>query len=291
MNLTDKISKTVIPAILLTLLIGVANYNVNAQNKYTGDSVKLFGLVDTLKSKQYQTRQIVTVIESQGVNFRLTADAKKELIAAGARPELLTAIEKNYRPDAKSGKTAAAVTKSNAKSGSYESLIDEAMNKYNIKNDARGAVNTLKEAVALRPNDSRAYQLLGFAYLNGFEHYVEAEKYMSKSIDLGGSAVFRVQHAHDLTFSYSCEGSLYISKNDLRYESDNIEHTFDVSQKDINNVKSLGGWGKFVRRKSGAFKISIRDRKDEDDEKDIYNFSPLSEKKDESKLIIKLIGK
>lgn len=104
-----------------------------------------------------------------------------------------------------------------AMSGSYESLIGEAMNKYNAKNDARGAVNILKDAVKLRPNDSRAYQLLGFAYLNGFEHYVEVEKYMSKAIDLGGSAVFRVQPAHDPTFSYSCKGSLYISNDSPQF--------------------------------------------------------------------------
>jgi tetratricopeptide (TPR) repeat protein len=231
---------------------------------------------------------MIEVIENHGVNFRLTAGIRQKLLAAGARMELINAVQRNYR----FSKQVSTPGGQSPGSGQYDDVIAEAQNKFNIDENPAGAILTLERAIEENPRNFRAYQLLGFVYLYGLKDYKMAEKNMTKAIDLGGSGVFRVQHSHDLTFSFNCEGSLYISRNDVRYESDNVEHTFDVPKRDIRRATTLGGWGKFIRLKGGAFKITIRDRNDEDkDDKDKYNFSPISGKKNETKMIIRLIGK
>src|SRR5215203_1946851 len=65
--------------------------------QYKGAPVKKERLVKALRSKQLQTRDIVTVINSNGVDFTLTPETKSLLIAAGARPEVIKAIADNHR--------------------------------------------------------------------------------------------------------------------------------------------------------------------------------------------------
>ena len=279
----NKNARKVICLFALIVCLNLSAVEANAQKRaYTGEPVTQYGLLKVLNAKQYQTRQIIQVITSQGVDFRLTSAIRSELAEAGARPDLLQAVEQNYRGKISGGKTGGG--------SNYENLIETAMEQFNSEKNTAEAIKILEKAVKVNPKNSKAFQLLGYVKLYGLEDFEAAEKDMRKAIALGGSAVFRISHAHDLTFSYSCEGSLYISKNDVRFEGDNNEHTFDVPKRDITNVKTLGGWGKLIRRKSGAFKIVIRDRMDEDkDDKDKYNFSPLTGEKKEAKLVIKLI--
>ncbi|MCB1024401.1 MAG: tetratricopeptide repeat protein [Acidobacteria bacterium] len=257
---------------------------IQGQTRYIGDPVKKENLVKVLKSKKYRDTDIVEIIQENGVDFKVTDSIEKELIGAGARPAVVIAARKNYRGSIKS--TVGKASNVN----NYQIALDKAIRQFDEEKDYDASIKTLQAAIALNPSKPRAYQLMGFAYLYGKQDFVRAEKYMRESLSRGGSAVFRVKHGHDITFSYSCSGSLYINNSGVKYEDDENEHTFDVKKSSITNVKMLGGWGKLIRRKGGAFKISIRDQKDGGD-KDIYNFSPLTEKKEEAKLIIKLIGK
>ncbi|MEZ5346237.1 MAG: hypothetical protein R2681_11865 [Pyrinomonadaceae bacterium] len=258
--------------------------NTSAQKRYIGDPVKKENLIKVLKSKKYRDTDIVEIINDNGVDFRINDSIEKELIEAGARPSVVIAVKNNFR-----GAIKATVAKTSA-SNSYQELLDKAIQQFDEQKNTDASIKTLETAIASNPSKPRAYQLMGFAYLYGKRDFSKAEKYMRDSLSRGGSAVFRVQHGHDVTFSYSCSGSLYINNQGVKYEDDSNEHTFDVKKSSITNVKTLGGWGKLIRRKGGAFKISIRDSKDGDD-KDIYNFSPLTGKSDEAKLIIKLIDK
>lgn len=267
------------------LIAGFAAVNdVAGQKRYIGDPVKKENLVKVLKSKKYGDTDIVEIIQDNGVDFQITDSVEKELISAGARPGVIIAARNNFR-----GAIKATVNKPKTVNN-YQELLDKAIQQFDERKDSDASIKTLEAAIASNPSKPRAYQLMGFAYLYSKRDFVRAEKYMRESLSRGGSAVFRVQHGHDVTFSYSCSGSLYINNQSVKYEDDNNEHTFDVKKSSITNVKMLGGWGKLVRRKGGAFKISIRDKKDGND-KDIYNFSPLTGKSDEAKLIIKLIGK
>ena len=83
--------------LIFCLLIFVAGINCFAQ-KYKGAPVKKDRLIKALRSKQLQTRDILTIIRSNGVNFALMPETKKTLIEAGARPEILSAIDEHLRP-------------------------------------------------------------------------------------------------------------------------------------------------------------------------------------------------
>ncbi|MDQ6788882.1 MAG: hypothetical protein M3033_18925 [Acidobacteriota bacterium] len=92
-----RISKT-IKVIMCCLLIGLP-VSIFGQT-YKGLAVKKEKLISVLRSKQLQTREIVNIINSNGVDFQLTPTVQTELIGAGARPEVIEAIRNNYRAPA-----------------------------------------------------------------------------------------------------------------------------------------------------------------------------------------------
>lgn len=254
--------------------------NLFSQKKYTGEPVTKNGLIKALNLRQFKTSDIVQIIDEQGVEFRLTNDIQLELQKAGARPELIEAVRRNYRG-------ALNVKPSNA--NTYEGLISKAITAYESRNRTNEAISILNQAVNLKPNEYKAYQMLGYVTLYGREDFREAEDYMKKAISLGGSAVFRLKHAHDYNFLNSCEGSLYISNNNIRFEGDNNSDTFQVNKSQIEKINTVGKWSGLLKLKGGVFHIEIRDKASKD--KDKYQFSPLTGKNDESKMIIRLIGK
>lgn len=280
--------KTILSFICLSvLIIGFVCLpeKMTAQKRvYIGKPVTQKGLLEVLRSKKYQAGEIVEVINEQGVNFRLTPMLRSELVAAGARPEVIAAVERNYRGETAKTKNAPAASKS------YEDLLEQAVRQFDVEKNKTDALKTLTAAIKLNPQKPRAYQLLGYVNLYGFENFAEAEKNMRASLARGGSAVFRVRHSHDVTFSYSCAGSLYITKNRVRFEGDSNEHTFNVPNSDIAKIKTDGGFGKILKRRGGTFNIVIRDRSEAGD-KDKYNFSPLTGEDEESKMIIRLVNK
>ena len=87
--------KTFTKCLLACFLILASGINLFAQ--YRGAPVKKDRLIKALRSKQLQTRDIVAVINSNGVDFRLTPETRRILIAAGARPEVIKAIADNLR--------------------------------------------------------------------------------------------------------------------------------------------------------------------------------------------------
>lgn len=253
----------------------------SAQRTYVGDPVTKAGLIKTLKLRQFQTAEIVRVISEQGVEFQLNDDTRQELVQAGARPEVLDAVRRNFRGPLK-------IKPNN--SATYQGLISQAIGAYESEKNARQAIDLLNKAATMKPTESRAYQMLGYVNLYGLRNFSQAEAYMRKAINLGGSAVFRVRHAHDYTFSYSCIGSFFITRAGIRFEDDQNAHTFQVRDRDILNIDQVGKWTGLFKRRGGLFKVVIRDKADMRD-KDKYDFSPLTGKDEEAKMIIRLIGK
>jgi hypothetical protein len=333
--------------------------------QYKGNPVKKEKLVSVLRSKQLQTREIVNVIKSNGVDFEVTATVEKELVAAGARPEVIGAARDNFRAAvvAKGGKTTttkftgkpldkdAIVTllqngvadaqvrknieargvsfKTNAQinteikkaggsvalvnlitasfvnpnensasnnnvgssgntSDDYQDLVGKAVDQYDNQKNTTGAIATLQEAIKADPNEARAYQLLGYTMLYGQKNFAEAEKYMREAINRGGSAVFRVFHDHDGLFGDTCQGSLYIAKDTVRFESDDNVHTFETTDASIKQVKMNSVFKTFYKAKSGSFKIILKSGENDSVK---FSFAPLTDNALESKMIIRLIGK
>jgi hypothetical protein len=101
MNRTKKTIKSgiVIKFVLLAFCWSLNLSSVVAQ-KYQGTPATKQGIVKALASKQFQTREIVQRINARGVDFELTPGIQSELVAVGARPEIIEAVRNNYRAPA-----------------------------------------------------------------------------------------------------------------------------------------------------------------------------------------------
>lgn len=268
------------------LLIFISGVNLFAQ--YKGAPVKKDRLIKALRSKQLQTRDIVTVINSNGVDFALTSETRKLLIAAGARPEVIKAVADNPRFSPKSSDTIAKNRKSKRSDKipvpNYDDLLEQAMISYKDKKNPKGAVSFLETAMRLDPKNPAAFQMLGFVNLYGLHNLPAAEKLMRQAIANGGSAVFRVYHDDSGGFSRRCTGSLYISPESIRFESDNNIHTFETSTVNIDKFKldteSNRSW-----KKHSIFKVFLKIGKT--DVK--FRFAPASGNEEESKMVERLI--
>lgn len=265
-----------ITACLLILLIGISSF----AQQYKGVPVKKDRLVKALRSKQLQTRDIVAIINSNGVDFALTPDIRKSLIAAGARPEVIEAADKNLRLPSENDKFALNKGKSKA---DYEDLLDQAIYTFKDKNNPKDAVKFLQTAVKLKPSDPAAYQMLGYVNLYGTRDLPNAQKYMKEAVSRGGSGVFRVYHDDDGNFVKRCTGSLYISGDTIRYESDDNIHTFETSTINIDKVK-LDRETNSVWKNHPIFKVFLKIGS----QKAKFRFAPINGKDLESRMAAQL---
>jgi hypothetical protein len=294
---------TKINILLLIWLLVLCAFSSSVNAQYQGEPVKKDGLLRALRSKQFQSRDIVDIIQTNGVNFKLDPADEAELVAAGARPSVLEATRNNYRQP-KQTSTKQVSARSNAGKSfpntstsvqpssptvTYNSLLEKAINSFDVKKDRQAANDALQEAVKMQPTNPRAYQLLGFLNLYGAHNFDEAERYWKIAISNGGSAVLRVIHDHSGTFLTSCQGSLYISRDKVRFESDDNKHTFETGDGNIKEIKVNSIFKRLVQVRPGSFKIALRKESKEDETN--FNFAPLSGSTDESKMIIRLISK
>lgn len=274
---------------LICLLILANAVSLTAQ--YRGAPVKKDRLVKALRSKQLQTRDIVTIIRSNGVDFPLTAENRQLLIAAGARPEVIRAVADNPRLPSNADGVIAKNRKSNAgrkaaaaAAPNYEDLLDQAMFFYKERSDSPRAVQVLNAAVRLNPQNPAAYQMLGFINLYGLKNSGQAEKLMRESVARGGSAVFRVYHDDSGSFDGRCAGSLYISPESIRFESDDNRHTFETSAVNIDKFKldteSNRSW-----KKRPVFKVFLKIGKD----KAKFRFAPVNGFAEEAKMVERFV--
>ncbi len=263
-------------AFLLSFIIASGSY---AQN-YKNIPVKKERLIKALRSRQLQTRDIVAIIKSNGVNFALTPETRKALIEAGARPEVIEAADANLRlPSEEDNFT----VKNGKSSADYDDLIDQALYVYKDKNNPKDAVQFLQTAVKIKPDDPAAFQILGFINLYGLNDLPTARKYMKEAIAKGGSGVFRVYHDDDGDFVKRCTGSLYISPDSIRYESDDNIHTFETSTASVDKVKldreTNRNW-----KNHPIFKVFLKIGS----EKAKFRFAPINGKEAESRMAAQL---
>ncbi len=282
-SFTAKKLKVLIKITFACFLIFSACLNCFAQ--YKGAPVQKDRLIKALRSKQLQTRDIVAVINSNGVDFTLTPETRQLLIAAGARPEVIRAIADNPRL----GDTFSAKTRKNSRTqnklpANYEDLLDQAMLSFKDQKNSQNAVRYLETAVRLNPKKPEAYQMLGFINLYGLNNPAAAEKLMREAITNGGSAVFRVYHDDSGSFNNRCTGSLYISPETIRFESDDNRHTFETSSVNIDKLR-LDRESNRLWKKYPVFKIFLRIG--EEDVK--FRFAPISGKQSESAMVERFV--
>ena len=272
-----------------------ANIN-NSGNSSNSGAVTKQNLLRILRGKTMSNGAIVDLIEKNGVNFETTSAVEKELTAAGASPVVVAAVKSAYE---QTGRAAIEPDAPVSNSNRYESLISDAIETYNRdvnanlpanSNGRLEAIQILIKAAQMQPNNPIAFQQLGFMTLYGtLNGFSAAEMSFRKAIDLGGSSVFRVYHDHDGIFKDVCQGSLYVAKDGVRFESDDNKHTFDATDANIKQVKTNSSWKRAFQTRSGSFKIVLNDESDKDGKK--FSFAPLTDNIEESKMVIRLIGK
>jgi len=272
---------------------GASSRTTAAPKKISGEPLAKDAIVALLENGVADA-QVRKNVEARGVSFKPNAQINNEIKQAGGSVALVNLIAASYVDvRASSGATSnnAYGTTGNKSSASddYESLIDRAVSQYDVSKDAAGAIGSLQQAMKLEPNNARAYQLLGFTYLYGQQNFVEAEKYMREAVTRGGSAVFRVFHDHDGLFNETCQGSLFIAKDVVRFESDNNVHTFQTDDVNIKEVKTNSAFRRAFQTKTGSFKIVLKTGNEKDSVK--FGFAPLTDNIAESKMIIRIIGK
>lgn len=259
--------------------------------QYKGAPVKKTRLLQAIRSRQLQTSDIVTIINTNGIDFRLTPEIKKTLVAAGARPEVIKAVSNNQRLPAIADSAGAKTGKNNttrrskAAPPSYDDLLDKAFYSYKEQSNPRGAVRILETAARVNPKNPAAYQMLGFIYLYGLKNLPQAEKAMLESLKNGGSVVFRVFHDDNGKFTDRCTGSLYISEETLRFESDDNVHTFETSSVNVDKIK-LDRESTRVWKKHSVFKVFLKIGSD----KAKFRFAPLNGQPEESMMVERFIG-
>ncbi|HLM62315.1 MAG TPA: tetratricopeptide repeat protein, partial [Pyrinomonadaceae bacterium] len=143
--------------------------------QYKGAPVKRERLLKALRSKQLQTGDIVTIINRNGVDFSLTEEVKKSLVAAGARPDIIRAIEENQRFAANENEIIAKNKRRNKTSvTNYDELLDQALYSYKDQKNPKEAARFLETAVKMNPKDPKAYQMLGYISLYGLNDPTQA---------------------------------------------------------------------------------------------------------------------
>ncbi len=284
MNITKfGIKKSFIKITTACILILVSTANLFAQ--YRGAPVKKERLITVLRSRQLQTRDIVSVINSNGVDFKMTAQIRNALIAAGARPEVIRAALNNPRIALNNNSQLAKTDKRKKNepnktiAPSYEDLLEKATILYEDQKNPVGAARYLEAAVKLKPKNPAAYQMLGFVNMYGLKNFSKAEKLMHQSIENGGSAVFRVYHDDSGGFSSRCSGSLYISPESIRFESDDNRHTFETSTVNIDKIKLDTESNRDWKNRS-ILKVYLKFGKDTAK----FRFSPISGLEEETKM-------
>lgn len=253
--------------------------------------IRKTGILAALKVNGLSTAEFVSEIERRGVDFQMTPADEQEFLAAGARPEIIAAIRAGYRgaPPVKTGGKGknggdsldkVVGVKRPPKGLDYDDVFDQGVEA--LKNqDANTALARFATATGIRPEDPKAYAMLGYTHLYVTGNLPEAERNMAQAINLGGTAVFRVYHDHDGFFGNFCSGSLFVGRNDVTFRADDGKHTFAADRATIKEVKTNG----FVGSELGAFHVKVRLGKDKDRN---YNFAPLTKQRFESDLVVRL---
>lgn len=288
-NFTVRKHKYLVKITIACLFILTISVSSSAQLK--GAPVKKERLIKALRSRQFQTRDIVTIISNNGVDFRLTAEIKEKLVAAGARPEVIQAISSNSPVSASANSVVAksenrkTIRRSRPVAPDYDDLLDQALNSYKEQQDSTNAVRFLQTAVKLKPKDPAAYQMMGFINLYGLNNPAQAEKLMREAIENGGSAVFRVYHDDNGKFTARCTGSMYISPESIRFESDDNRHTFETSTVNVDKIK-LDHESTKIWKKHSVFKVFFKIGKD----KAKFRFAPVTGRENETNMIDRFIA-
>ncbi len=281
-------------------LIGAiaSRYTVVNNNPLSKDEI-----LDMLRKKVALTK-IEGLVEKKGVSFNLDPNSTSQIKQAGGSNSLIGAIASRYiassNPVAPSD-SATKVDPTVQSTTAYNNFLDAAVTALRMKNFPL-VVSEAQKAIAVNDKLPQAHYLLGFAnlYLSG--NVIEARKHFLNTIDRGGEVSFVVINDRkdvsdkafmalegssgvlnriripgmsrgsaptppttSAAFTDSCKGSLFISKNRIKFQADDNKNSFDVPATLILEADTNKTYGK----DKNTFHVKV---KTSDDKKN-YNFA------------------
>lgn len=257
-----------------TVAVNNSNNRTNSNNS-AGKPPLTQNEVITLLENGVPSAKVQQMVAQRGVDFGVTPQVTRSITQAGGTQALITTIRNNRR----NANVAASRPAPPAPRGpTYDDLISKATA---TGTSGYEAAQLLQAALRLDANRPEAYQLLGYYELYVDKNLPEAEKFMRAAIERGGSAVFRVYHDHASgSFTSYCQGSLYVSKDAVKYDADDGVDSYRANFSEIKEAKVNG----LIGSNYGAFHIKVPGSK-----RGNYNFAPLSKNSVESRLIISFI--
>jgi hypothetical protein len=282
-------------------LIGAiaSHYVVVNNNPLSKDEI-----LDMLRKKVALTR-IEGLVEKRGVSFNLDPNATNQIKQAGGSNSLIGAIASRYIASSNPTPPSDSATKPDPtvqSTTAYNNFLDAAVTALRMKNFPL-VVSEAQKAIAVNDKLPQAHYLLGFAnlYLSG--NVIEARKHFLNTIDRGGEVSFVVINDRkdvsdkafmalegssgvlnrikipgmsrgstptppsntSAAFADSCKGSLFISKNRIKFQADDNKNSFDVPATLILEADTNKTYGK----DKNTFHVKVKTN----DDKKNYNFA------------------
>ncbi len=204
-KMKSKFYKSILNSFVAVAIIFLSLTDLNAQN-YTGSPVTKARLIKAVQSKQFAVPTLVKQIRLSGTDFDITPSVERELLAARANPQIISAVRENYRYRNQGVRktTERRVTSERDIAGErYEELFYQGLEQLNqlrastsVEQAGRISSNVIatgNQAVKSNPARPEAYTLIGATHLF-MRNFAEAQKYGQQAIDRGGSLAFPVYH-------------------------------------------------------------------------------------------------
>ncbi|MBK7392241.1 MAG: hypothetical protein IPI64_02935 [Chloracidobacterium sp.] len=238
--------------------------------QYKGNPVKKEKLVKVIRMKQLSTREIVAVIKTNGVDFKVTPLIEAELSGAGARPEVVSAAAANYRAPTFQKQPASTPIETTAED--YDLLFDQGYNTLSqmatvtsldqAAQISRSVIEISNRAIKLDPTRPDAYKLICTNHVL-MRNFVEAQSNCQSAVDRGGSIAFPVYH---LSGTPHLE-TLYIGKDSLSIESN--QKLFQFIGREVSNLRNENDYD------LGTMKVAVFSMQTyKDGRQDIWNYTP-----------------
>jgi len=261
---------------------GPANPGVSAApTKFSGKPLDKAGIINLLENGMAEA-QIVKNIQTRGVNYYQSSKDQQDIRTAGGSQALVNLIGGSY-----AGGDSAPQNTGNAGNAAVAPVAEEEDDFGDLT--ANPTAESLQRVIDRKTDKPLPYQQLGIWYLYKAFNIIESEKYFREAISRGGSGVFVVAHDHGSgMFTTGCVGNLYIAKDTIRFESHDNIHTFETPITSVEKAKMNSSFASAFKAMKGSFSIKLRTG--EKDSKN-YNFAPASQNENESKMLLRLVGK
>lgn len=178
--MADKLFKR-IGTLFFTVLLTIAAANLapaqdDDDEEGCPSAIGKAKIFEALKSREIGQKEIAAIVKECGVDFRVTAETRRELIAAGASEAVVEAVESSYRGVKQAGESSengAAAAKASYERGNK--LFEE--KKY------AEAILAYRESLREFPNIPGAHAGIGMSYLL-MKQWGEAEQNLQRAIEL-----------------------------------------------------------------------------------------------------------